>query len=246
MSPRARRLLTASVIVAALLVLGRALSQFLADRWWAASVSPAAVLVITRRALLSLGLDLAGIALATLWFAVHVNACLRVLAQVPEREPGGNPALRAFLSRPGARGAGWLLAFGLGLLTAGGTSNWAEAVTLAGGSLHFGLPDVALGIDAGWFVTRLPLWLRAQAFVTVLVVLGDGTGARRLPVGRGHPVRARASWSRLVPACISDSCSRSSHAPSEPARSSHPTSWRRDSRFRSLPAWCSCTALSRS
>ena len=45
---------------------GRALSQFLADRWWAAAVSPAAVLVITRRALLGLGLDLAPLAAGTL------------------------------------------------------------------------------------------------------------------------------------------------------------------------------------
>jgi hypothetical protein len=174
MSPRARRLLTASVIVAAFLVFGRALTQFLADRWWAASVSPSAVLVITRRALLGLGLDIAGVTLATLWFAMHAGLCLRVLLQIPEREPGGNPVLRAFIARPGARAAGWLLAFGLGLLTASGTSQWADAVTLAGASLHFGLPDVALGIDAGWFVSRLPLWLRAQAFVTVLVLLAMG------------------------------------------------------------------------
>jgi hypothetical protein len=174
MSPRARRLLAASVFLAALLVLGRALSQFLADRWWAAAVSPAAVLVITRRALLGLGLDLAGVTLATLWFAMHVGICLRVLSLVPEREPGGNPGFRSFLAKPGSRGAGWLLAFGLGLLTASGTSKWADAVTLAGASLHMGLPDVALGIDAGWFVTRLPLWLRAQALVTVLVLLAMG------------------------------------------------------------------------
>ncbi|HKP29664.1 MAG TPA: UPF0182 family protein, partial [Gemmatimonadales bacterium] len=174
MSPRARRLLMASVIVAAFLVLGRALTQFLADRWWAASVSPSAVLVITRRALLGLGLDIAGVTLATLWFATHAGLCLRVLSQVPEREPGGNPALRAFIARPGARAAGWLLAFGLGLLTASGASQWADALTLGGASLHFGLPDVALGIDAGWFVSRLPLWLRAQAFVTVLVLLAMG------------------------------------------------------------------------
>lgn len=91
MSPRARRLLAASVFIAALLVLGRALSQFLADRWWAAAVSPAAVLVITRRALLGLGLDLAGVTLATLWFAMHVGICLRVLSLVPEREPAAIP-----------------------------------------------------------------------------------------------------------------------------------------------------------
>src|SRR5688572_26414085 len=144
MSPRARRVLAASVIVAAFLVFGRALSQFLADRWWAAAVSPAAVLVITRRALLGLGLDLAGVTLATLWFAVHLSICLRVLSQIPEREPGGNPTFRGFLARPGSRGAGWLIAFGLGLLTASGTSNWADAVTLAGATLHLGLPDVAL------------------------------------------------------------------------------------------------------
>jgi len=174
MSPRARRLLAASVAVAALLVFGRALSLFLADRWWAAAISPAAVLVLTRRALLTLGLDLAGVTIATLWFAFHIGAALRVLGDVPEREPGGNPTVRAFLVRPGARGAGWLLALALGLLTAGNTSDWAEAVTLAGAPLQLGLPDTALGIDAGWFVTRLPVWLRAQAFVTALVLLALG------------------------------------------------------------------------
>lgn len=174
MAPRARRLAAAAVIAVALLVTGRALALFLADRWWAVTVSPAAVVVLTRRALLSLGLDIAGVAVATLWFAVHVGVALRVLATVPEREPGGNPAIRAFLARPGARGAGLLLAFALGLLTASGSSEWAEAATLAGAPLDLGLPDPALGMDAGWFITRLPLWLRAQAFLTVLVLLALG------------------------------------------------------------------------
>ena len=174
MTSRGRRVAAALVLIAALLFMGRWLALFLADRWWAASVSPPAGILLTRRALLQLGLDLAGVVLSVLWFATHAQVILGAIRAVPLRERGGNARFRALLDKPDARPVALLGALGLGLLMGSGTAEWADAVTLAGQDITIGLTDPALGQDAGWYLSRLPLWLRVQAFATVLVLLTFG------------------------------------------------------------------------
>jgi hypothetical protein len=174
MTTRGRRIAAALVVVAALLFVGRWLALFLADRWWAASVAPAAVLVLTRRALLELGLDLAGMVLSVLWFTAHAQVVSSAIRAVPLRDGGGNSAFRAAMEKPDGRTVLLVGGAALGILFGSGLGTWADTVTLAGQTVQVGLADPALGQDAGWYLSRLPLWLRAQAFVTIIVLVTFG------------------------------------------------------------------------
>ena len=174
MTSRGRRITAALLVVAAVLFTGRWLALFLADRWWAATVAPAAVIVLTRRALLQLGLDLAGVVLSVLWFMANAQVAVAAIRAVPIQDPGGNAAFRARMEKPDGRTAALVLALALGLLMGNGLGAWADSVTLAGQAMAIGLSDPALGQDAGWYLGRLPLWLRAQAFVTITVLLTFG------------------------------------------------------------------------
>ena len=192
MSPRGRRLAAALTVFAALLFAGRWLAVFLADRWWAETVSPAAVIVLTRRALLGLSLDAIGILVATLWFGANARALGRTVTGIPARERGGSPLFRGILQGPEARGGLALGALLFGVLIGSGLSEWTDTVMLAWQGVSFGLADPALGLDAGVYVSLLPIWLRVQAFATVLVLTALGfagfgsivTGAVR--IGRGR------------------------------------------------------------
>lgn len=170
MSPRGPRLAAALSLLAAGLFAGRWLAGFLADRWWAATVSSETGLVLTSRALVSVGLDAIGVTLALLWFGLNGRAVLGTVAELGPKERGGNVLIREALQE---RAAWFWVAVGVSLLSvlAGtGLSEWVDVIALAGSGLRFGVADPALGIDAGWFVARLPLWLRLQAFATVLVL----------------------------------------------------------------------------
>lgn len=192
MATRGHRLAAALTLLAALLFAGRWTSQFLADQWWAATVSPAVGLLLTRRALLGLALDAAGILLATGWYLAQVRLAWRAIMELGPRERGGNPIVRRALQRPEARQVALAAAVVLGLLVGSGLSAWTDTLILAWTGVHYGITEPALGLDAGVFVARLPLWLRVQAFATVLVLTAVSlvalllimTGAVR--IGRGR------------------------------------------------------------
>ena len=192
MASRGHRLAAALTLLAALLFAGRWTSQFLADQWWAATVSPAAGLLLTRRALLGLALDATGILLATGWYLLQVRLAWRAIMELGPRERGGNPVVRRALQRPEARQIALAAAVVLGLLVGSGLSEWTDTLSLAWTGVRYGITEPALGLDAGVFVAQLPLWLRVQAFATVLVLTALSlvalllilTGAVR--IGRGR------------------------------------------------------------
>jgi hypothetical protein len=192
MTTRGHRLAGALTLLAVLLFAGRWTSQFLADQWWAATVSPAVGLLLTRRALVGLALDAAGVLLATAWFLGNVRLAWRAIGELGPRERGGNPVVRRALQQPGARQIAMASAVLLGLLVGSGLSAWTDSVTLAWTGVRYGVTEPALGLDAGVFVAWLPLGLGLQALGTVLVLTALGlvalllimTGAVR--IGRGR------------------------------------------------------------
>ncbi|MBA3892294.1 MAG: hypothetical protein H0X69_01165, partial [Gemmatimonadales bacterium] len=72
MNRRGRRLIAAIAGVVALLFVGRWAAGLLADRRWAAQISPAAVDFLTDWHVLRLTLDLTGFLLASAWFIGHL------------------------------------------------------------------------------------------------------------------------------------------------------------------------------
>jgi hypothetical protein len=194
MSPRGPRLAAGLTLLAAGLFAGRWLTQFLADRWWAAAVSSDAGPALGSRALTALGLDAAGVLLALLWFAANARGALRTVAELGPRERGGNAVVREALQD---RRAWFWAAVSVGLLAllvGTGVSEWLDTIALAGAGVRFGLPDPALGLDAGWYVAQLPLWLRGQAFAAVLVLTAAGlVGGTYLLAGAIRIGRGRVS-----------------------------------------------------
>jgi hypothetical protein len=170
MPPRIRLIAVGGALLVALLSLGRWLSTFLADRWWAQSVSPATTVFTTQLALLRLGLDLLAIVLATLWFVGNARAILHTGQLVPGRDRGGNPAVRRAMQARSASLWATVAGVALGILAGSGAGHWAEDVLRAATDIRYGLADPALGHDAGLYVARLPLWVRLQAFATMLLV----------------------------------------------------------------------------
>lgn len=192
MTARGRRLAVAFAAPAVLLLAGRWLAAYLAGAWWAGALSPDALTEYTRRTLVGLGLDLAATGLATAWWAAHLTTVVRSARAVPGSAPGGNPRVRALLAESWALGAAVAVAVALGLVTGVGTSEWTPAVRLALEGVTVGVPDPALGLDAGVYLAALPLWLRLHAFATVLVIGSFGlvlgchllAGSIRLRPGR--------------------------------------------------------------
>ena len=73
MSPRAQRLAVILLAVVALLFAGRWAAVLVTERWWAAQLSAGAAGFITRWTLLASGLEAAGVAIACLWFVLHLS-----------------------------------------------------------------------------------------------------------------------------------------------------------------------------
>ena len=184
MSRRTRRLIIALAGVVLLLFAGRWTSVVLADRWWAAQVSPAAAKFLTDWHLLQLTLDLGGCLIASAWFIGHLVLVYRAVGTVQVRRNVANLEFREALT-PGvlltvAVVSGALL----GLLVGVGASGWWREVILAWQGVTYRLNDPLLGRDLGVYVAQLPLWRAAHGFVTLLVLLGlSGVAALYVLVG---------------------------------------------------------------
>jgi len=174
MTRRGRRLTLALAAVVLLLFAGQWTSRLLADRWWAAETSPAAVGFLTGWDLLHLALRLAGIVVAAAWFIGHLLVVYRAVGSVQVRRNVANLEFREALT-PGsllalAVGAGALL----GLLVGGSLAANAPDVALAWQGVTYGVADPLSQRDVGLYVAQLPLWLAAHGFCFLLVTLALG------------------------------------------------------------------------
>jgi len=184
--------------LALLLIVGRFGAGFLTERLWEARVSEAAALVGTRFSLMAAGLEVGGLGLGIAWFLVNFLAATTAVI----REYGDLPRPLGHLTE---RSVLWVVvgvSLVLGVAVAGGTGEWLDPLLVATNGVHFGLADLLLGRDLGFYVSWLPVWellyhralglvLPALIGVTALALLG-GTlrvGERRralVPRARGH------------------------------------------------------------
>lgn len=172
MSPRARRALLAGALVVACLFAGRWTAGILADRWWGASISPAAAAFLTDLALLRLTLDAAGALVAAAWFIGNLLLVYRAIGAVEVSRRIANLEVRERLTPQlligMVVGAGTLM----GVVTGGDLSRYWTTVALAWQGVTVGLADPYLGHDAGAYVAQLPLWHLLHAVTRTLVLLG--------------------------------------------------------------------------
>lgn len=171
MTARGRRVALAIGLLTALLFLGRWGTTFLAERWWAASVSGAAAVFTTRWTLLRIGLDAAGIGLSVAWFVAHLLVAARLATRAAAGggdDPPGPAPLREDLLRWWSLGTAAIL----GLLCGAGTSSWAPTVALAAARPRWGITDPMEGMDAGFYVAILPLLLQVVQWLLALTLLG--------------------------------------------------------------------------
>lgn len=171
MSRRGRRLTGVLAVVVLLLFLGRWTAVLLADRWWAAELSPQAALYLTDWHVLRLTLDLAGILIASAWFIGHLLLVYRAVGTVQVRRNVANLEFREALT-PGtlltvAIAAGALV----GLLVGVGASGWWREATLAWEGVSFRVTEPLQGRDLGVYVAQLPIWRATHGFLLLLVLL---------------------------------------------------------------------------
>jgi hypothetical protein len=183
-SRRGRRLTGVLVAVVVLLFAGRWTAVVLADRWWAAELSPEAAVYLTDWHILRLTLDLAGILIAAAWFIGHLLLVYRAVGTVQVRRNVANLEFREALT-PGtllavAVGSGALL----GILVGVGASGWWREATLAWQGVTFRVTDPVAGRDLGVYVAQLPIWQAAHGFLLLLVLLAlTGVAALYMLVG---------------------------------------------------------------
>ncbi|HJS46694.1 MAG TPA: UPF0182 family protein, partial [Gemmatimonadales bacterium] len=177
MSRRGRWLALGAALVAALL-LGRVAVGVLADRWWAAALDPAYAAPVTRLHLLRLAIEATAIALAWLWFALHLLLVVRAVHRVEIPRYLGNLEFRETVRRRTlvalALGAALLLALLAGL---GASREWEPIALRLGGGVRYGIADPALERDLGHYVVALPVHAWFQGFAVRLALLGAAVTA---------------------------------------------------------------------
>ena len=184
MSKRGRRLTAALVALVVLLFVGRWSATLLADRWWAAELSPAAADFIFDWHLLRLTLDAGGCLLAAAWFIGHLLLVYRAVGTVQVRRNVANLEFREALTPRALLTVAVVSGALLGLLVGAGASSWWREVTLAWQSVSYGINDPLLGRDLGVYVAQLPVWRAAHGFFMVLVLLAlTGVAALYMLVG---------------------------------------------------------------
>lgn len=169
MSGRGRRIAVILVALAVVLSAGRWVSAFLTERLWESTVSEAAAVAGARRALLSLSLELLVFLLCAAWFVVNLAVAAR--SALPDRTPPERPQARLWPSRLPR----WTLsaaAVALGVLLGSGAGQWLDEVLLSFDGFKFGVTDPLLGVDLGFFLRDLTVWLALQDLAVKLAAVG--------------------------------------------------------------------------
>src|SRR5690606_21596001 len=177
MSPRALRLAAAFLLVVALLFAGRWAAALVAERWWAAEISPDAARFVTYWTLLASLLEAAGILLACLWFIFHLLLVYRVIGSVQVHRRLGNLEIREAVNLRSIGLIGLVAGLVLGFVAGRGAGEWTPTVLLGWSGLHYGEGDPLLSRDLGFYLTRLPVWrlLHGYAVLLTLLALGGAT-----------------------------------------------------------------------
>jgi len=184
MSRRGRRLTAALAGLVALLFAGRWTAVLLADRWWAAELSPAAAEFLTDWHVLRLTLDLSGCLIASAWFIGHLLLVYRAVGTVQIRRNVANLEFREALTPRTLLTVAIASGALLGLLVGVGASGWWREVTLAWQGVSYRISDPLLGRDLGVYVAQLPVWRAAHGFLLLLILLAlAGVAALYMLVG---------------------------------------------------------------
>lgn len=177
MSPRAQRLAVILLIVVALLFAGRWAAALVAERWWAAEISPDAAGFVTYWTLLASLLEAAGILLACLWFILHLLLVYRVIGSVQVHRRLGNLEIREAVNLRSIGLIGLVGGLVLGFVAGRGAGEWTPTVLLGWSGLHYGEGDPLLGRDLGFYLTRLPVWRLLHGYAVLLTLLALGGAA---------------------------------------------------------------------
>jgi hypothetical protein len=171
-SRRGRGLVALLLGLGVLLFVGRWTAILLADRWWAAEVSPAAVEFLTDWHLLYGLLTLAGIVVAASWFIGHLLVVYRAVGSVQVRRNVANLEFREALTPAALLGVAVGTGAVLGVLVGKGAGSRASEVALGWQGLAYGVLEPLLQRDIGVYVAQVPAWREAQHFAFLLVTLG--------------------------------------------------------------------------
>jgi len=170
-SRRARRLAVVLAALVLLLFAGRWTATLLADRWWAAELSPSAVAFLTDWNLLKAVLKLTGVAFAAAWFIGHLLVVYRAVGSVQVRRNVANLEFREALTPTSLLALAVAVGALLGLIVGRGAGSHTAQVALAWQGVSYGAPDPLLQRDIGLYVAQVPLWRSLQDFAFLLVSL---------------------------------------------------------------------------
>lgn len=172
MTPRTRRWLAAALGVVALLFAGRWLAAWFTLRWWAAAISPEAHAAVARWQLLGLGLDVAAITVASLWFTLQGSLVARAIGTVQVERRFGDAVVREVVPPRRLLLGAALLGLLLGMLTGAGARNWRAPFALSRQTAVVGIDDPLLGVDVGDLVTKVPIRHELLGYWLALVLIG--------------------------------------------------------------------------
>jgi hypothetical protein len=189
-SARRRLYLTGAILLVVALVGGRWLAVETAERAWDRTFTGGTTLVDAR----NLGLILQAFVLvfAITWATGNLLIVYRAIGSVQMPRRLGDLEIVEAVSHRVLFGGTLLLGLVLGVLFSLGTGDWWRYAALASSPPHFGIADNRIGLDAGYYVGRLP-WLSALqnralvlafGMLAIVVLLYSVIGSLRLRRGR--------------------------------------------------------------